>query len=144
MVLVVGYDRHPASRAALLLAAELAGGLNVPVHVVHVADMSDEAISTTGTESGDAEPTVGTAPDHVGDALDWAHVQWTYSLRYGDPAEALLQAANEHAATMIVVGRPQQGLRSTLGHIVSGTITRNLLRHSTRPVLVVPEFGDKT
>lgn len=142
MALVLGYDRHPASRAALLLAAELAGGFNVPVHVVHVADLSDKPISSTTTDSGDA--TAGIEPDHIGVALEWAHVQWTYTLRYGDPAQALLQAADEHAATMIVVGRPRQGIRSTLGHIVSGTITRNLSQHSTRPVLVVPEFGDKT
>lgn len=45
MALVVGYDRHPVSRAALLFAAELAGALNVPLHVVHVADLSDKPIA---------------------------------------------------------------------------------------------------
>ncbi|OCB56106.1 hypothetical protein A9X02_08970 [Mycobacterium malmoense] len=142
MAFIVGYDRHPASRAALLMAAELAGGLSEPVHVVHVADMSDRPISATVTDSDDAKPRGDVDAEHVGDALDWAHVQWTYSLRHGDPAQALVQAAEQHAAKMIVIGRPQHGMRSILGHIVSGTVARNLLRHSTRPVLVVPEFGD--
>lgn len=145
MALVVGYDQHPASRAAVLFAGELAGALDVPVHVVHVVDMSDRA-AATAEGSGEGEPTPDAEPQHipgqVGDALDWARVQWTYHLCHGDPAAALLQAADEHAATLIVVGRPQQGIRSMLGHLVGGRVARNLLRHSTRPVAVVPEFAE--
>lgn len=53
MALVVGYDRHPASRAAVLFAGELAGALNVPVHIVHVVDTVDNPIS--GAPAGSAE-----------------------------------------------------------------------------------------
>lgn len=144
MAVVVGYDRRPASRAAVLFAGELAGALGVPVHVVHVADISDPPAAADS--SGDAKPTPhaqpALVPEHVGDALDWAHVQWTYHLRHGDPAAAILHAADEHAATLIVVGRPQQGIRSMFGHLVGGRVARNLLRHSTRPVAVVPEFAE--
>lgn len=143
MAVVVGYDRHPASRAAVLFAGELAGALDVPVHVVHVVDMSDRA-AANAEGSGDGAHTLDTEspdiPGHVGDALDWARVQWTYDLRQGDPAASLLQAADEHAATIIVVGRPQQGIRAMAGHLVGGGVARNVLRHSTCPVAVVPGF----
>lgn len=143
MALVVGYDRHPASRAAVLFAAELAGALQVPVHVVHVVDMSDAAISDTSDGSADAvERRLSTERQHVGEALDAVHVQWTYHLLNGDPVKALLKTADDCAATLIVVGRPQHGIGPVLTHMVTGTVTRNLLRHSTRPVAVVPEFAD--
>ncbi|WP_045376778.1 universal stress protein [Mycobacterium kyorinense] len=83
MALVVGYDRDPAGRAALLFAGELAG------------------------------------------ALGAADLQWTFHQIRGDPAEALLDVA-------------------ALGHIVSGSVARNVLRHSHRPVVVVPEYGGPT
>lgn len=143
MSLVVGYDRHPASRAAVLFAAELAGALNVPVHVVHVVDMSDSAISGTSTGSAEAvERRLSAERQHVGEALDATHVEWAYHLLTGDPVKALLKTADDCAARLIVVGRPQHGIGPALSHIVTGTVTRNLLRHSTRPVAVVPEFAD--
>jgi len=129
VVLVIGYDRHPASRAALVFAGELAGALNVPLHVVHVVDDADDA----GTEDLDAER------QHVADAL--GDVQWTYHRLQGDPATALLEAANQHGALMLIVGRPEQGISAAIGHIITGNVARNLLRRSNRPVLIVPEFG---
>ena len=142
MVLVVGYDRHPASRAALLFAGQLAGALNVPLHVVHVADASD---STLGVEP----PTPADDPQHlqaeqrpVRTALENTGVQWSYHVMSGDPVAALITAASEHAASMIIVGRPNKGVGATLGHIVSGAVARGLIRRSPRPVVVVPESAN--
>jgi len=131
VVLVVGYDRHPASRAALVLAGELAGALNVPLHVVHVIDDADD-VSPDGDDV-DAER------QHLADAL--GAVQWTYHRLPGDPATVLLDATHQHGASMLIVGRPEQGIGAAFGHLITGNVARNLLRHSARPVVVVPEFG---
>jgi nucleotide-binding universal stress UspA family protein len=140
MALVVGYDRHPASRAALRFAAELADALNVALHVVHVVDRSDTPIGAQASASGGADQRyLEGERRHVGAALDAANVQWSYQVLDGDPVSALLGAASEHAAFMIVVGRPEQGLGATLGHIVTGTVARTLIRRSQRPVVVVPD-----
>jgi nucleotide-binding universal stress UspA family protein len=128
MVLVVGYDRHPASRAALVFAGELAGVLNVPVHVVHVVD---------GPDPRDAD----LERQRVADALGGPDLQWIYHRMTGDPAQLLVKAADEHSAMMLVVGRPERGVEATLGHLVAGSVARNVLRHSRCPVLVVPEYG---
>ncbi|BBZ15338.1 universal stress protein [Mycobacterium branderi] len=130
MALVVGYDRHPAGRAALVFAGELAGALNVPLHVVHV-------VNGRGADF-DAER------QRVADALGAADLQWTYHQIRGDPAEVLVQVADEHSASMLVVGRPQHGPEAALGHVVTGSVARNVLRHSRRPVVVVPEYGGPT
>jgi nucleotide-binding universal stress UspA family protein len=133
MVLVIGYDRHPASRAALVFAGELAGALNVPLHVVHVADDADDAGTGFGGEDVDAER------QHVADAL--GDVQWTYDRLQGDPAATLLEVTNRHGASMLIVGRPEQGIGAAVGHLITGNVARKLLRRSNRPVVVVPEFG---
>jgi nucleotide-binding universal stress UspA family protein len=132
VVLVVGYDRHPASRAALVFAGELAGALNVPLHVVHVVDDADHA--GAGGEDLDAA-----GRQHVGDAL--GEVQWTYHRLRGDPVTVLLEAGSQHGASMLIVGRPEQGIGAAFGHLITGNVARNLLRRSNRPVVVVPEFG---
>jgi nucleotide-binding universal stress UspA family protein len=129
VVLVVGYDSRPASRAALVFAGELAGALNVPVHVVHVVDGPD-------ANPGDAD----SEGRRVRDALGGADLQWTYQRTSGDPADVLVQAADEHAATMLVLGRPEQGVEAAFGHLVTGSVARRVLRHSPRPVVVVPEY----
>ncbi|MEB4211209.1 universal stress protein [Mycobacterium sp. 94-17] len=143
MALVVGYDRHPASRAAVLFTGGLANAMDVPVHVVHVVDRSDSAFFATSTDAADTvERRLSTERRHVGEILDATHVRWTYHLLDGDPVAALLKTADDCAATLIVVGRPQHGIGSVVSHLVTGAVARNLLRHSTRPVAVVPEFAD--
>jgi nucleotide-binding universal stress UspA family protein len=136
VALIVGYDRHPASRAALLFAAELTAALNVPLAIVHVADLSDMI---------GAEPSASTDERHADlerqriAAVLSNEVRWSYCLVGGDPVDALIEAASQYAASMIVVGRPQQGISAAIGHIVSGAVARNLMRRSPIPVVVVPE-----
>ena len=139
MVLVVGYDRHSASRAALVFAGELAGALNVPLHVVHVVDDSDDAGAARASSAGTGGEDLDAERQHVRDAL--GEVQWTYHRLRGDPVTALLEMTNRHGASMLIVGRPEQGIGAAFGHLITGNVARNLLRRSNRPVVVVPEFG---
>ncbi|MEJ7797362.1 MAG: universal stress protein [Solirubrobacteraceae bacterium] len=50
--------------------------------------------------------------------------------------EAILAAADEHHATLIVVGRGGAG---ALKSMLLGSVAEALVKHATRPVLVVPE-----
>lgn len=141
MSLVVGYDAHPASRAALVFGGDLAGALNVPVHVVHVIDSDVGPLTGASAGSPNAiDQHFEAERQHIGDALDSAGVRWGYHLVPGDPVDALLKAAEEHAASMLVVGRPEQGIGAAVGHFLTGAVAQNLLRRSHRPVVVVPEF----
>jgi len=139
VALVVGYDRHRASRAALVFAAELAGALNVPVRIVHVSDMADRSLGTDPAPTAEAEQRQAAHErDYIATLLRGTEVQWSYHVMQGDPATALLQAATVRHANMIVVGRPEQGFSAALGHMISGAVARTLIRHSQRPVVVVP------
>jgi nucleotide-binding universal stress UspA family protein len=42
---------------------------------------------------------------------------------------------------MLIVGRPEHGVGAAVGHLITGSVARNVLRRSNRPVVVVPEFG---
>lgn len=141
MVLVVGYDRHPASRAALVFAGELAGALNEPLHVVHVVDDADGADTNLAGPASRGAEDLDAESRYVADALDAANVQWTYHRLRGDPATVLLETTNQHSASMLIVGRPEHGIGAAVGHMITGNVARNLLRRSNRPVVVVPEFG---
>ena len=142
MALVVGYDRHAASRAALLFAAQLAGALNVALHVVHVTDVSDSTLGAEPPTSADDRRHLQAEQRPVRAVLESTGVQWSYHLVSGDPVAALIEAASEHAASMVIVGRPEQGIGATLGHIVSGAVARGLIRRCPRPVVVVPASAD--
>ena len=94
MSVVVGYDRPRASRTALLCAQELAGALNVHLHVVHGVDLADSPLD------GDAQSwreTTGrhrqAEHQHVKAALEAADVQWTYHTMRGGPVTALIGVA---------------------------------------------------
>jgi nucleotide-binding universal stress UspA family protein len=58
----------------------------------------------------------------------------------GDPVEAIVRAAAEHHADMIVVGRDDTGL---LGRLLDRSVTRALLREAHCPILVVPAPQDE-
>lgn len=53
----------------------------------------------------------------------------------GDPAEAIVQAARDHGADVIVVGSHE---RSRLARLFSPSVSGAVVRESTVPVLVVP------
>lgn len=137
MSVIVGFDHHPASMVALQRAGDLAAALGTHVHVVHVTSVSDGTLAT----HGGGEPTTAVTSDQVrvAGALDGLDVQWTFHRRDdGDPAHALLEAASQYDASIIVVGRPEDGLGAALGHMVTGAVARTLIRRSPLPVLVVP------
>lgn len=54
---------------------------------------------------------------------------------FGEPVEAIEQAAEDENADLIVVGSSHKGF---LQRILGGSVSERLPRESTRPVLVVP------
>lgn len=137
MSVIVGFDHHPASMVALRCAGDLAAALGTHMHVVHVTSVSDGALATHG--GGDSTTPATGDQVRVAGTLDGLNLEWTFHRRDdGDPAHALLEAAAQYDASMIVVGRPEDGIGAALGHMVTGAVARTLIRRSHLPVLVVP------
>ena len=137
MSVIVGFDHHPASMMAVRCAGELAAALGAHVHVVHVTSVSDGALATHG--GGESSTPATSDQVRVTSALDGLNLEWSFHRRDdGDPAHALLEAAAQYDASLIVVGRPEDGIGAALGHMVTGAVARTLIRRSRLPVLVVP------
>ena len=59
---------------------------------------------------------------------------------FGDPAQELVAAAERHGAGLLVLGR---GTKGKVRRGLLGSVVRDVLRHATRPVLVVTEPEDE-
>jgi len=135
MTIVLGYDESPGAPRALEVAISTARRLDEALVIVYGAappgregeEMRShlDALESIGREA--VMHALETATAHGVDA-DAAIVR-------AKPAEALLQVADQHDASLIVVGSyGESPLRSAL----LGSTPHKLLHLSTRPVLVVP------
>jgi nucleotide-binding universal stress UspA family protein len=137
-VLVVGHDGHAACDSALARAIELAVRLDAEVHVLHCVTLDDYGLDPDGAGFERAgELHVAAVRERVESALADSPVVWSYREAHGEAAEQLAQLAAELDALMIVVGATQRHL---LSHLTGGgdDVSKRLLHHQRRPVLVVP------
>lgn len=136
-LVVVGIDGSENGARALRWAAELAAQAGGRLVVVHVFEPL--------AHLGEVEPPIDfaemeeAAKRRLGE--DWCApcvslgVPYTTRVVEGDPADALIAAATEEQADLIVVGsRGLSGVRSLL----AGSTSTKLLHRSDRPVVVIP------
>lgn len=133
--IVLGYDRSPGADRALTIAIELAGSFEVPLVLVH----ADAPPGGVGEESGEAREAIEelneavTAPAVA--AAEAAGVRVVVEIINDRPAQALITAAEEHDALVIVVGTWND---SPLRGALLGSVSHKLLQLAARPVLCVP------
>ncbi|WP_024793718.1 universal stress protein [Tomitella biformata] len=143
--LVVGYDRHPASRSALAFAADLAGRLDAGLHVVHVVDDEDVPVDP---DSDDLEAATAGRAEWARAAADAQLAEfagaWTYYSRHGRPAVVLAQIATDTDAAMIVLGVPRKGLMAMMERLLGESVSAAEVRLAGRPVVLVPEQAGDT
>jgi nucleotide-binding universal stress UspA family protein len=134
--LLVGYDRHPASHRAVIVAADLAGVLAASLLVLHVIDLEDYPIDPDAADYElTADRTVAEERKHAESLLAHTTVDWTYETARDDPAHALAKAAHDQDVLLIVVGASGRGLAQRLLH---GSVPQALTHKQRKPVLVVP------
>ncbi len=113
--ILVGYDDSDEARRALSYAVELTklveGSLGivsvVPVHEAHPKRMS-------GVEPWDDDSVHETELAHAQSAAKEAGIDPTLYRPHGDPAEKIVQVADEHGYSHIVVGHRHLGHVSRL------------------------------
>ncbi|HKP06640.1 MAG TPA: universal stress protein [Microbacterium sp.] len=136
--IVVGYTATDAGADAVALGARLAAAMDAPLDLVLVLPAEDRSVITPPDAGYDrylvtqAETWLAAAAASIPDAVTHAsHV------RFGDSfAEGLIAAAHELAASHIVVGAANGGLR---GRHRLGTVANELLHSSDVPVVLAPE-----
>ncbi len=133
--IVVGYDQTPASERALQRAATLAKALGSKLVVTSVAPL----MVSIGRSGGPIDPT--DPPERHAEELAAARgylesqgIQADYRPAVGEPADAIVQLAEEVDADMIVVGTRELNLIKRLtGQSVSDSVSH----HTHRDVLIV-------
>lgn len=137
--LVVGFDRHPASHAALTYAMDLAGRLNAFLHVAHIVDTDDLPIDP---DSADWEQCIGDVVDQerreACAMLAAIPGNWAFYSRRGNPARLLTMIADANDALMLIIGTNRGGMMSLVERAVGESVSATLARHAHRPVLLVP------
>ncbi|MHB8634113.1 MAG: universal stress protein [Thermoplasmatota archaeon] len=140
--LLVGVDFSPESAAAFGYAIALARDLGASLHLVHSIQVP--FLTAPYPEAAMAYSPEIMAHDEEDAAIEltkWAErarkagVAVAPAIYVGDPATALLSAAHAARATAIVVAtRGSSGFRG----FALGSVARNLVRISDRPLVVVP------
>src|SRR5581483_2864504 len=124
--IVVGYDETEPAKRALGRAADLAGAFGAQVIVTSVAPVllsvgrSTGAIDPTDTPEEHAE-----GLNHAREYLEGRGVKADYQAAVGEPAETIVELAEQRGADLIVVGtREPNGLERLLGGSVSAGVAR--------------------
>ena len=133
--IVVGFDGSEHSRKALERAADIAG--QATLAVVCAADvarlMRDPAGGTSPVDPADAEARTKALAE-AREYLEGRGLKGIFIEGHGNPADVIVQEAEESGADLIVVGT--RGLNAAR-RLVMGSVSTNVVHHAPCDVLVV-------
>ena len=160
--IVVGYDGSEAAERALGRAAEVAEAFSAGLVVVSVSELASVAATAPGLQptpelvppaaagplvSGGTVPLPGPesplpAPEELARrqlerariSLEGRQPETEYVVDVGDPAERLLEVAEQRGADLIVVGSRERGF---LERLLGRSVDEAVARRSERDVLLV-------
>lgn len=132
--IVLGYDDTDPSKRALERAAELAKAFGSKVIVTSVAGTMTPAPRGGGIDPIETPAAHREEIDHAVEALTGQGISVTKQLAVGDAAEAIVQAAEETGADLIVIGTREHGV---IGRIFGQSVSEGVSRHAKCDVLIV-------
>ncbi|WP_318570361.1 universal stress protein [Salinigranum marinum] len=128
--IIVGIDEDEAH--AKLCAEEVVGmpGDGSEKHVTLIHSFTDNPSGASATQLAPVR--------EASDVLDEAGIDYDVTESSGDPAEAIIDAADDVDADLIVIGGRK---RSPAGKALFGSVTQTVILNAGRPVMVtgVPE-----
>jgi nucleotide-binding universal stress UspA family protein len=138
--IIVGVDGSDDARRAAAWAATLAGAVGAEVVVVHALGLLHRTASGATVASDLHREDIRTELEAAWCApLRDAGVAYRAELREGNPVTALLDAAGDADADLLVVG--SRGVGGFPGLMLGSTSTQ-LAQHTRRPLVIVPEKSE--
>jgi nucleotide-binding universal stress UspA family protein len=148
--ILVPTDFSACSDAALRLAAKMAASSGARLHVLHAVELSGGLTPETLIQPEGKEERVtvnefmrGTTEPRMDEQLERAvgtGVPHTCGIAFGKPADAVLRAAKELGADLLVVGTHG---RTGLKALVMGSVAEAIVRRAEVPVLTVRQPGEE-
>jgi nucleotide-binding universal stress UspA family protein len=136
--IVVGTDGSPSADVAVRRAAEIAKGSGTRVHLVtafpDVPTYRETIASSAKAEPIDLREVAQSVLARESRALEDEGIEVMTHAREGDPAEVIIDVAQEEGADLIVVGA--RGL-SGLQRFLLGSVSSKLSHHAPTSVMVV-------
>jgi len=134
--IILGFDGQEGSNAALRTAVSVAAAFKSPL----VIAFGYAPTAMGGEVAGISESVQALGSKITADAIAVVHeldpsVEVKAELVNDRPAEAILRAAEQYDARVIVVGAAGRG---PIAGALLGSVTYQVVHRSTRPVLVVP------
>ncbi|GAB3689558.1 universal stress protein [Salinarchaeum chitinilyticum] len=139
-VLVATDGSEPAERAARHGIA-LAATTDADLHTLAVVDEAASRVARTALADADTDDVLTQAGEEAVSSIADLAAEYpaapavTTAVRTGTPHQEISEYADEHGVDVVVTGT--EG-RSGLDRVLLGSVAENVLRTSTRPVLVVP------
>ncbi|SEW30764.1 universal stress protein [Natrinema salifodinae] len=139
MTVIAAVDRSERAPGIVAHAAELGEAIDEPVEVVHVLTRN-EFVSlerTNVNETGETIPTgdvVQIAADIAAEAIERADIDATPVGLMGDPANEIVNYADDDQASYVVVAGRK---RSPVGKALFGSVAQSVLLNSPVPVVSV-------
>ena len=158
--ILVPIDFSDVTPPVINLARQLAKALDAEIHLIHVKELTPTAFAAGMLESGlvgmpelapvsgvpapgfDSMPqTIPESDSQKSQLVQWqkeieqAGIKVTMHQPTGAVAEEILNQADALNADLIVMGRHGHG---AMYHLLVGSATEGVLKHATRPVLLVP------
>ena len=136
--IVVGTDGSPEAEAAVERATELAGGTGAKVHLVtaypDVPSYRERITSSAKREPIELRDVAETLLARAVDKLSGEGIEVETHARDGDPAQVILEVAQEQKADLIVVGN--RGLTG-IERFLLGSVSSKLSHHAPCSVMIV-------
>ncbi len=134
---LIAIDDGPTSEKVATIGFEFGKQLNAEIALVSIVDVT--ALMTDGgltpKELGDIEKNDCKKNQQILiDKVFRDYKVWTF-VKVGNPFEDILKVAEEWEADIIVLGTHG---RTGLSHLLMGSIAEKIIRHSTKPVFIVP------